>query len=61
MCVYSNSSKGENNLGRIILENQSVFWWTGNKEEGLIGVYSLHLYTYVCGCIIIEVQIIVFF
>ena len=36
--VYSNNSKGENNLGWIIIQYQSVSWWTGNQEEGLLGV-----------------------
>ena len=36
--VHFNNRKGDNNLGQIILETQSVFWWTGKKEEGLIGV-----------------------
>ena len=30
----------------IIIETQSDFWWTGKKEEGIIGVYSPHWDTY---------------
>ena len=36
--VNLKNRKGDNDLGKIILETKSVYWRTGKKEEGLIGV-----------------------
>ena len=38
MSMNSKNRKGDPDLERSIIETQSVFLWTGNKEEDIIGV-----------------------
>ena len=36
--IHSKNRKGDYDLGRNIIQNQSVFWCNGKKEEGLLEV-----------------------
>ena len=50
MSLYSKNRKDDKYLARSIIENMSVFWWNGNQEGDIIGVYSPHWDTCWCGC-----------
>ena len=49
-CRYDNSKnrKGYHDLERSIIQTQSVFWFTGNQEESILGIYSPHWDTSWC-------------
>ena len=37
-------------MGWSIIQTYSLFWWTGNQEEGYLRVYLPHWYISWCGC-----------